>query len=740
MFEGARATASHWPRGLPRPAAPWKVVNAFLVVAVAASGVTAYFVLGKQRAAQAQVTTGTVQRGSVLSTVSASGNVQPAETLSLSFSGSGGKLVAVYVKAGDHVRKSQPLAKLDDSAEVAAVRTARANLVSAQANLASLEQPLTPATRRQNQVAVDQAKSGVANQQTALKDTVAGAEQDRKTLRKAVQDAAASASQNRQTLQKAVDQARVALTQAQQAAKANATSLRNAVGEAKGAWLEAKASATRDLANLQAAIDQAKAQLERDQAQLAADQNDVSTYTSQVASATDTVTGLQAQVDADKAQVAADQKKQHSDNCDQTPAPQPKCANDAFKLSQDQSKLSDDQARLSSAQSDLNAAQSKLDAATSAVSADQAKIVSDQTAITNAESALATGQLKDAQSVNQAYRAYVNAQASQKSGLGSNRQSVQNASNALKNALQSLDAGALKDRQALQSARQSLAAGAVKDQQSVHNAKASLKSAQQSLESTLAANAAKEESATPGQLASARAQIASARAALQNAISAEKQMTLVAPAAGTIASIDGAVGESPGGGTSSAASSSSAAAFITLVDLDRPEVLANFSESDAARIRVGQTATITVDALPNKQLAAHVVSIDTTQTVVSNVVTYGVTFVLDRTAPDIKPGMTVSASVIVAKRDGVLHVPNAAVHTTGGASFVTVVGSDGTRTEQPVQTGLVGDDSTEIVGGLKAGQEIVVSTLTSSLTSTSPTGGRGNGGGGVFRFPGALAG
>ena len=121
-------------------------------------------------------------------------------------------------------------------------------------------------------------------------------------------------------------------------------------------------------------------------------------------------------------------------------------------------------------------------------------------------------------------------------------------------------------------------------------------------------------------------------------------------------------------------------------------------------------------------------------------VTYGVTFLLDRSAPRIKPGMTVSASVVIDKRDGVLHVPNASVHTTGGASFVTVVDAKGAQREQAVQAGLVGDDSTEIVSGLKAGRQIVVSTL-SSLTSTTPTGGRGGGpgggpGGAVFRVGG----
>ncbi len=219
-------------------------------------------------------------------------------------------------------------------------------------------------------------------------------------------------------------------------------------------------------------------------------------------------------------------------------------------------------------------------------------------------------------------------------------------------------------------------------------------------------------------------------------------MTLVAPAAGTVAAINGAVGETPGGGAASTSSTaaSTSTSFISLVDLDRPEVLASFSETDAAKIKPGQGATISVDALPNRQLAAHVISVDTTQTVVNNVVTYGVTLLLDRTVPGLKPGMTVSASVIASKRDGVLHVPNAAVHTTGGSSFVTVVGSNGTQHEQAVRTGLVGDDSTEIASGLTAGEEVVVSTIT-PLTSTTQTGGGrgggfGGGGGPVFRFGG----
>ena len=328
--------------------------------------------------------------------------------------------------------------------------------------------------------------------------------------------------------------------------------------------------------------------------------------------------------------------------------------------------------------------------------------------------------MKDAQSVNQAYRSYVNSKQSLTSGLATNKQSIQNAQKSVKDAIAGLNAGVIKDKQ------------------SVHTARASLKSAKQTLASTRASNEQKAEPATAGELASARAQITTAQAAVENALTAQKQMTLVSPAAGTIASITGAVGESPGGASSSS-SDSSASAFISLVDLEGPEVVANFSETDAAKIKPGQAATITVDALPNKQLAAHVVSVDTTETVVSNVVTYGVTLVLDRTTPALKPGMTVSAAVIVSKRDGVLHVPNAAVRTAGGASSVTVVDAKNVQQQRAVTVGVVGDDATEIVSGLKEGDKVVVSSAAATLTSTTGFGNRsggGLGGGGVQIFGG----
>jgi hypothetical protein len=155
------------------------------------------------------------------------------------------------------------------------------------------------------------------------------------------------------------------------------------------------------------------------------------------------------------------------------------------------------------------------------------------------------------------------------------------------------------------------------------------------------------------------------------------------------------------------------------------------SESEIVHVRVGQPATVTVEALEGIKLAAHVVSVAMLSTSNSGVVSYPVTFQLDQAASSLKPGMSASAEVIVKQQEGV-NVPTSAI----SARAVTVVRA-GKRVRQAVVTGLAGNSSTIILSGLKAGEEIVlpVASTSSSASITSKLGGRGGGalgGGGAF--------
>ena len=77
-----------------------------------------------------------------------------------------------------------------------------------------------------------------------------------------------------------------------------------------------------------------------------------------------------------------------------------------------------------------------------------------------------------------------------------------------------------------------------------------------------------------------------------------------------------------------------------------------FSESDISKVHVGQSATVTLDALAGVQLAAHVSSISLVGTTSSSVVSYDATLTLDQNDSRVKPGMSASAAVIIGQASG----------------------------------------------------------------------------------------
>ncbi|WP_040598796.1 biotin/lipoyl-binding protein, partial [Patulibacter medicamentivorans] len=79
-----------------------------------------------------------VRRGVVQSTVSGTGNLQPAHQVDLDFQTSG-RVKAIYVKAGEHVSAGQLLARIDDSSQRVAVAQAKADLATAKDQLASAQ-------------------------------------------------------------------------------------------------------------------------------------------------------------------------------------------------------------------------------------------------------------------------------------------------------------------------------------------------------------------------------------------------------------------------------------------------------------------------------------------------------------------------------------------------------------------------------------------------------------------------
>ncbi len=81
--------------------------------------------------------------------------------------------------------------------------------------------------------------------------------------------------------------------------------------------------------------------------------------------------------------------------------------------------------------------------------------------------------------------------------------------------------------------------------------------------------------------------------------------------------------------------------------------------SDA--LTVGQDATFTVDAYPERTFRGKVSEIRNAPTTIQNVVTYDIVIQVGNKDLKLKPGMTANVSILIAHREGVLKIPNAAL-------------------------------------------------------------------------------
>jgi multidrug efflux pump subunit AcrA (membrane-fusion protein) len=271
------------------------------------------------------------------------------------------------------------------------------------------------------------------------------------------------------------------------------------------------------------------------------------------------------------------------------------------------------------------------------------------------------------------------------------------------------------------------------------------------------------------QVNSAQQQLTNAQTQLQTAKDNLKNATLTAPHAGTIEAINGMVGEVPGSGSggsgNGSGSSGSSSAFIELVDASTLNVAAQINEANIASVAVNQPATFTVAAYPSQTFRASVSSIDTMGTTSSNVVTYLVDLAVNMQSLNgahVYPGMTATVSITTAERISTLLVPSAALSfsttaiqngeltrsqlaalvanrgssaggtggTTGSRGIVVEL-KNGKLVPVLVTTGLTNGQYTEILSGLREGDQVVVSQ-TGGTSSTSSSGTNGNGGSGRF--------
>ena len=243
----------------------------------------------------------------------------------------------------------------------------------------------------------------------------------------------------------------------------------------------------------------------------------------------------------------------------------------------------------------------------------------------------------------------------------------------------------------------------------------------------------------------AEASVLNKEAAVTNSQVNLDRCTIVSPVDGIVISRSVDVGQTV------AASLSAPTLFQIANDLSRMQIDASVSEADIGGVAVDQDVDFTVDAFPSRTFHGRVVQVRNAPITVQNVVTYDTVISVNNEDLKLKPGMTANVSVIVAQRDGVLKIPNAALRyrppeaATNATPYAAGTGpgpggSSGARTKgerrstrpiyilkdnkpQPVQikTGITDGKDTEVTGGDGLSESNMVITAAISKQGSAPT-------------------
>ncbi len=208
-------------------------------------------------------------------------------------------------------------------------------------------------------------------------------------------------------------------------------------------------------------------------------------------------------------------------------------------------------------------------------------------------------------------------------------------------------------------------------------------------------------------------------------------------------------------GQTVAASLQAPVIFQIANDLTKMQIDSNVAEADVGAIEVGQDVDFTVDAFPTRTFHGKVVQVRNAPITVQNVVTYDTVIGVDNKDSKLKPGMTANVSIIIAHKDNVLQLKNAALRfrppdaasepkpaSAQGGGPRPGSGSGGPRPTgarprtpertvyvlsygrpNPVQikTGISDGIVTEVTDGLKEGDRVITAELTSAAASQGST-------------------
>jgi multidrug efflux pump subunit AcrA (membrane-fusion protein) len=209
-----------------------------------------------------------------------------------------------------------------------------------------------------------------------------------------------------------------------------------------------------------------------------------------------------------------------------------------------------------------------------------------------------------------------------------------------------------------------------------------------------------------------------------------KQATIVSPIAGTVATVDIAVGDK--------VTSGSTTDHIEVVGSGGYEATTTVEVADIADIEVGQSATVIPDGV-ERSIRGEVVAVSLSPVDDSSSTAYRVTVALKGETDGLRIGSTGSLSIVTERASGALAVPTSAVTVGANRSTVQVLDSSDVKTVT-VQVGVIGASWTQILDGVTKGQRVIIADVDEPLPNSATDSSNGNQRGGNFGPPGGFRG
>jgi RND family efflux transporter MFP subunit len=209
--------------------------------------------------------------------------------------------------------------------------------------------------------------------------------------------------------------------------------------------------------------------------------------------------------------------------------------------------------------------------------------------------------------------------------------------------------------------------------------------------------------ATAAKNAADRAVVA-AQKQLDAARASANAATVRAPSAGVLVYGSGvAVGAGVGPGP-----------LFTIVDTSALSFEAQVDEADVSGVQVGQKASVALDAFPGAPVSGSVTRVSPSAvTTATGGTAFPVLITMDAAAKRLLLGMSGHAIIALAGVPDAVSIPIQSVFTEGGTKNVYVLGANSKVTKTAVTLGVSTDTLVQVVSGIKAGDTVVTSLITS---------------------------